>query len=93
MPPDIAGDITASYISQGVIGTTCVVLALVVLKLWTEIKGERAAHKIELASKDALIKDLYEARLQEAKAGFDIARTTQSSLDAFLAAVSGKGRI
>lgn len=93
MTPETVGDITASYISQGVIGTTCVVLALVILKLWTELKGERAAHKTELASKDALIKELYDARLQESKMGFEIARTTQSSLDAFLTAVSGKGRI
>lgn len=91
MTPDMLQELTGPYFANGVIGSTCVVLALVVLKLWTEMKSERAAHKVELAAKDALIKELYDARLIEARVGFDIAKTTQSSLDAFLLAVRGKG--
>lgn len=91
MSPDLIKDVTSPYLANGVIGATCIILALVILKLWTEMKSERAAHKVELAAKDALIKELYDARLSEARIGFDIARTTQSSLDAFLMAVRGKG--
>lgn len=93
MPPDLINDVTSYYLTQSVLGVTCIVLALTVLKLWSELKAERSTHKTELAAKDALIKELYDDRLTEARVGFDIARTTQSSLDAFLAAVRGKGQL
>lgn len=91
MPTELPSDVTTAYLSQGVLGITCVVLSLVVLKLWAEIKAERAAHKIEVAAKDALINDLQDERLAEARAGFDVAKQTEKTLDAFLLAVRGKG--
>lgn len=89
MPPDLVKDVAAPYLTNGVLGATCVVLAVVIIKLWNEIRAERAAHKVELASKEALIKDLYDARLAEARVGYEIARSTQNSLDAFLIALRG----
>ena len=89
MTPDLVKDLTTPYFSEGLLGVTCVVLALVVVKLWNQMNSERSAHKIELAAKDAKIDELYDERLAEAKAVADIARTVQASLDAFLSAIRG----
>lgn len=91
MPPDLTTNLTTPILTQGVLGVAVVALALVVIKLWGELKAERAAHKVEIAAKDALIKELNDDRLQEARVGFDIAKANQSTLDAFLLAVRGKG--
>jgi hypothetical protein len=34
MPTDIPGNVSTVYLTQGVLGASCVVLALVILKLW-----------------------------------------------------------
>ncbi|WP_018900438.1 hypothetical protein [Rhizobium sp. 2MFCol3.1] len=90
MQPDIATGITAPFFANGIIGSICVALALFILKLWTEMKNERAAHKVELAAKDALIEKLYDARINEARVGFEIIKANERSLDAFVAAVNAR---
>lgn len=90
MQPDLVNGITSPFFANGIIGSICVALALFILKLWAEMKSERAAHKVELAAKDALINDLYEARITEARVGFDIVKANERALDGFLAAVNGR---
>ena len=90
MPPELVNGIAAPFLANGIIGAMCVALALYIMKLQTEAKNERAAHKVELAAKDALIDKLYESRLLEAKVGFEILKANEKTLDAFLAAVNGR---
>jgi uncharacterized protein YqfA (UPF0365 family) len=91
MPPDLPVDVSTVYLTQGVLGASCVVLALVILKLWGARETDRTRHEANIAAKDALINDLQEQRLAEALAGRDVIRTIQTTLDAFLQAVRGKG--
>ena len=56
MPPDLTTNLTTPILTQGVLGVAVVALALVVIKLWGELKAEGAAQKVEIAAKDALIK-------------------------------------
>lgn len=76
-------------VGQGILGIIVIGLGTVVAKLWAELKAERAVHKVEIAAKDALIKELQEQRLAEALAGREVQRSVQTSLDAFLAAIHG----
>jgi hypothetical protein len=90
MQPDIITGITTPFFANGIIGALCVALACFILKLWGEMKNERAAHKVELAAKDALIEKLYDARISEARIGFEIIKANERSLDAFVSAVNGR---
>jgi hypothetical protein len=76
-----------TLLSQGVLGIAVIGLVYFVMMLRAELKDVRAAHKVELAEKDKLIHELHESRLAEARVGFDLARTTQSTMDAFLVAM------
>ena len=90
MNPEIATGIVTPFFANGIIGSVCVALAFFILKLWAEMKSERAAHKIELAAKDALINELYEARVSEARIGYDIIKTNDKTQAAFLSAITGR---
>ena len=89
MDPIIEG-IGNEMLSQGLLGTIVIALIYWILKRDKEISDLRQAHKVELASKDALINQLHEERIKEIRVGYDIARSNQSTLDAFLAAIRGK---
>jgi hypothetical protein len=60
MNPEIANSIAAPFLAYGLPGAICLALAFYVLKLQAEMKSERAAHKVELAAKDAKIMELYD---------------------------------
>ena len=90
MQPDIVSGIASPFFANGIIGSICVALALYILKLQAEMKSERAAHKVELAAKDALVERLYDARINEARVGFEIIKANERSLDAFVAAVNAR---
>ena len=77
------------FLSQGVVGAACIVLAVVIVYLWRAREKDRVDHKAEIAAKDALINELQDQRLEEALAGRDIIRTFQTTLDAFLQALRG----
>lgn len=93
MDPTIVLDASDRLISNGVAGVlAAAVLALIwfVLMLRAELRDVRLAHKVEIAEKDSIILDLQEKRLVENKVGFEIAKSTQSTLDAFLNAIRGR---
>lgn len=79
------------FLSQGLMGAIVVALVYFILMLRGELRDLRAVHKVEIAAKDALINDLQEQRLKEARVGFDVARANQATLEAFLQAIRGKG--
>jgi cyanate lyase len=66
MSPELVTGLTNPFFANGIVGAICVALALYILKQNAEARSERAAHKVELASKDALIKELDDARIAEA---------------------------
>lgn len=86
---DMPDGISNFYLTQGVLGVSCAVLLLALIYLWRAREKDRLDHKVDIAGKDALIKELQEQRLTEALAGRDIIKTFQTTLDAFLQAVRG----
>lgn len=92
MDPDVVLDASERVISQGVAGVlaiVCFVLVYFIMLLRAELRDERTSKRVELAAKEALILELQESRLTEAKSGYDLARSVQGSLDAFLMAIRG----
>jgi hypothetical protein len=87
----IAESVSNALLSQGVLGVAVIGLVYFVMMLRAELKDVRAVHKVELAEKDKLIQELHESRLAEARVGFDLARTTQTTMDALLAAIKNRG--
>lgn len=90
MAEPISESVSSIFLSQGLLGAVCIALVYFILMLRAELRDVRAAHKTELAAKDALVNDLQEKRLAEARTGFDIARANTAALDSFLQAVRGK---
>jgi hypothetical protein len=72
--------------------------SLFILALWyigrqqQELKDLRDAHKQELAAKDKTILELQEARVIEAKSGFQIASATQTTLQMLFKQLTGDSK-
>lgn len=88
MNPDLVTGITTPFLANGIIGAVCIALAWIALKLWAKLEKKEAEHKIEIAAKDALIKELYDARVEEAKVGYEILKSNERSQVEFVAAVN-----
>jgi hypothetical protein len=71
-------------------GLRSIALAWISLRLWGKVEKRQAEHKIEMAGKDALIKELYDARVEDAKVGYAIVKSNEKSQAAFLVAVTGR---
>lgn len=65
----------------GLLGAFCVFLLWYIGRLQQELKDLRDAHKQEIAAKDKLINELQEARVVEAKQGFQLASATKTTLE------------
>lgn len=74
-------------LGQGLMGVIVVALVYFILMLRAELRDVRAAHKTEIAAKEALIYQLQEDRLKESRIGFDIASSNKSALEALLSAI------
>lgn len=79
-------EVQSFYFSQGVLGVSCVMLALVVILLWRHILKLHVDHKAELDARDKLIYQLQEDRLAEARAASEVVHKAQTAdtLEAFL---------
>jgi hypothetical protein len=73
----------------GPFGLAFVFLLWYIGRLQQELKDLRDAHKEELAAKDKTILGLQEARVIEAKTGFQIASATQTTLQSVLNKLGG----
>lgn len=82
-----SGDQLAQY---GLLGLSVIFLLWYIGRLQQELKDLRDAHKQELAAKDKTILELQEARVVEAKSGFQIASATQTTLQLFLKQITGE---
>lgn len=90
MTPEIANGLAAPFLANGIIGAVCIALVWIALKLWAKCERLEAEHKVELAAKDALIKELYDARVEEAKVGYEILKSNEKTQAGFLVAVNGR---
>lgn len=72
-------------------GAVVVALVYFILMLRAELRDLRTVHRTEIAAKDALIHNLMEERLKEAKVGYDVANSTKSTMEALLVAIRTKG--
>jgi hypothetical protein len=80
----------APFLANGAIGIVCIALAWISLRLWAKLEKKDADHKLEIAAKDALIKELYDARVDEAKVGYEILKSNEKAQAAFLVAINGR---
>lgn len=93
MQPEVARELAGFYITQGILGVTSLVLAWTVVHLYRVRDADRDKHKVELAAKDALIEELHDDILKEARVGFELAATTKSTLDALLVSSRPRGSL
>lgn len=84
--------ITNPFVTQGILGCACVVLAWVIYKLWSKGETDRLAFEAKLAAKDALIIQLYEQRVKEAGVGYEVLKTSDTTFKEVVRALSS-GRI
>lgn len=86
-------DVSTFYLSQGVLGVTCVVLMAVIAKLWHSREKDRIDHKAEVAAKDSLIQQIQNERLAEAVSANKAVAAAQANvtLEAFAHLIK-KGR-
>lgn len=73
----------------GIYGVIIIGLFYFIMQMRGELRDERAAHKVELASKDALILKLQEDRLNEARSIIELAKSTTIVLDGVKEAQEG----
>jgi hypothetical protein len=74
-------------LDQGLSGIAIIGLVYLVFLLRAELKDERAARRLEVAERDKLVSQVQEARVVEARAGYEIIRSISSTQDAVLQAL------
>ena len=80
------------FLTQGILGVLCAILGYEIIRLRKAAHDKDTQHRADIAAKDALINELQEARLTEAREGYTIAKAIQSTLDGFLANIRQRGR-
>lgn len=70
--------------TNSVLGIAVIALVYFVMLLRAELRDTRTAHRIEIAEKDKQLMELQDSRLAEAKAGIDLAKSIQSTMEAAL---------
>lgn len=78
-----------SLFSNGVLGVVVAGLVYFVMMLRAELRDVRAAHRVELAAKDALILELQEKRIAAHIAGAELAKQMRETLSELLARSKG----
>jgi predicted phosphohydrolase len=85
-------DVSTFYLSQGVLGASCVVMMACIAKLWHSREKDRLDHKAEIDAKDKLIFQLQDERLKEAIAARQAIHTaSQNATVEALMSVARKG--
>jgi len=72
----------------GLLGIALIFALWYIGRLQQELKDLRDAHKQEIAAKDKTILELQEARVIEAKSGFQVASAAQTTLQLLLGRIS-----
>jgi hypothetical protein len=87
MPEPMLEGAASILLSHGFLGVAVAALSYYIFLQRAELRDAREQHKLEIAAKDQLINNIQEARLVEARAGIEVIKTMQTTLDAFLSAV------
>lgn len=74
-------------LANGLSGIAIIGLIYLVYMLRVELRDTRAAHKLEIAEKDKLIFQTQEARVDEARAGYQVISNIQKTQDAIIGAI------
>lgn len=77
-------------LQQGLPGVAILGLIYLVYLLRAELKSERQNKRVELAERDKLIFKIQEERVAEARAGYEIIRSIQTTQDAIVNALKGR---
>ena len=80
----------AILLAQGLSGVIIIGLIYLIFLLRAELRDTRSAHRVELAEKDKLIYEIQEERVGEARAGYEIIRSIQTTQDAIVNALKGR---
>lgn len=90
MTPDQIDGITSLLLSQGLSGIVIIVLSYISWFLWRTREKDRLEADIKIASKDALIKELYEKRIDEGKVLIGVVQKNDMVLDTFSRSVNAR---
>ncbi len=77
-------------LQQGLSGVAILGLIYLIYLLRAELKVERSNKRVELAERDKLIFQIQEERVAEARAGYEIIRSIQTTQDAIVNALKGR---
>lgn len=77
-------------LGYGLPGIAIIGLIYLTYLLRADLRDERAARQLERAERDKLILTVQEARIAEARAGYEIIRSIQTTQDAIIGALKGR---
>lgn len=90
MTPEQLNDITQPFLSQGLLGTLCVIAGYIAWFMWRTREKDRLQHDIVIAAKDALIKELYEKRIDEGKVLIGVVQKNDMVMETFSRSVNAR---
>ena len=76
-----------ALLDYGISGIANLGLIYLVYMLRVELRDTRSAHRVEIAEKDKLIYQTQEARVAEARAGYEVISSIQKTQDAIVGAI------
>lgn len=90
MPPDQINQISSQFFAQGISGTLAVVMFWVAFYFYRAREADRKEHKVEIASKDALIMQLYDKRIDDGRTLHSVMASNDKALEAFARTVHAR---
>jgi hypothetical protein len=90
MTPDQIEQITTPLFSQGLPGTIAVIAGYVAWFMWRTREKDRVQADVVIAAKDALIKELYEKRIDEGRVLIGVVQKNDMVMEQFSRAVNAK---
>lgn len=90
MTPEQLDNITNPFLTQGLLGTLCVILFYIAWFMWRTREKDRQQHDIVIAAKDALILELYEKRIDEGKVLIGVVQKNDMVMETFSRSVNAR---
>jgi hypothetical protein len=84
---EIIQKVANALLDYGISGIANLGLIYLVYMLRVELRDTRTAHRVEIAEKDKLIYQSQEARVAEARAGYEVISSIQKTQDAIVGAI------
>lgn len=90
MSPEQIDSIANPFLTQGLLGTLCVISGYISWFMWRTREKDRMQHDIVIAAKDALIKELYEKRIDEGKVLIGVVQKNDMVMEQFSRSVNAR---